>query len=233
MTSMESDSMFVLRRFEPTADTEVMTMADALVPERRIYELLSSEQNVAFICQTIIERADPLRVGSKANHGEFVQSKVRAKLRSWYELGKFRFMKSMYHGKQYLIDSPSPISMLDIYNQEFIDAFAETIMPAPTETQVTSVVNPDGLYAQQSHSVGVSRAKPIPFYERSIFKRLHAFDMDKPVDETEMPFYRMDLNANVSEEERKKRNVDASEQESYLDRESLAYRMIPTTQDRA
>ncbi len=70
-------------------------------------------------------------------------------------------------------------------------------------------------------------SKPVPFYQRAVFKRLNDWTVDARVDETEAPFYRMDNNPRISANERKKTEVSRTEQPSYLDRTGLSYRMIP------
>ena len=188
--------------------------------------MVSSKANIDYLAQLIIERADPLRNGSSLVAPDFIRPQIEKLLESWKNVGKFDKDTVMFEGKSLTIRSVSPTALLDHYNSEFVKAFAESILPTNDVTKVTSVVNPNGLFAQQDRIIKIN-SKPVPFYERAIFRRLHDTKLDQRIDETECFFYKMDHNPRMLDSERKKRDVDTKDRPSYLDREGLSYRMKP------
>ena len=195
----------------------------------QITKLVMSPSNVDYIVNLVIARADPLRNGVSIAQRNKVTAEVTRLLESWKNVGKFDRDTISSEGKKLLIRAVSPIALLDHYNTDFVEAFAESILPTSDVTKVTSVVNPDGLYAQQERIIKIN-SRPINIYERSIFKRLNDFTLDQRIDETEMPFYKMDHNPRMLDSERKKRDIDRKEQPTYMDREGLSYRMKPRYQ---
>lgn len=194
--------------------------------EKDVIEQVLSSSNIDYLTKLIIERADPLRNGSSLKIVDQLKSDIQKLLQSWANLGKFEKDTISFEGKRLLVRTISPTILLDHYNTEFVKAFAESLLPMSNVTKVTSVVNPNGLYAQQDRIVKIN-SKPVPFYERALYRRLHDTKLDQRIDETEMPFYKMDTNPRLTDQERKKRNVDTSKKESYIDRVGLSYRMNP------
>lgn len=191
-----------------------------------IIDAIQSDNNVAYIADMIIGRADPLRNGASAGQRMVVIEKVKQMLQSWQNLGKFESHTITINGQLHHVSSISPVTLLDHYNTEFVSSFADTILPTSDVAKVVSVTNPDGLYAQQERVIKMT-AKPVPFYERAIYRRLNDWNLNTQLDETEAPFYRMDKNPRLSDAERQKTNTANKALDTYLDREGLAYRMLP------
>lgn len=194
--------------------------------QEQIIEMVTSKENVAYITKLIIERADPLRNARLIDYVENVQLRVVRLLESWKNIGKFDQDTISFEGRKLAVRTVSPTALLDHYNLEFVQTFAESILPTSNVTNVTSVVNPNGLYAQQERIIKIN-SKPVPFTQRSNFRRLHDTKLDQRIDETETFFYRMDKNPHISEAERKKTDVDLKQSNTYMDREGLSYRMKP------
>lgn len=193
-----------------------------------IVDMMFARRNINYIAKLIIDKADPLRNGSSIRSPDMVamiKAKVSEYLNSWRMLGKFDKHMTSNDNKRVLAKTVNFVSMVDSYNKEFVDAFANRILPHDDPTQVTSVVNPNGLYAQQERLL-VTNSKPTPFYERALYRRLNDWNLDIRQDETEMPFYKMDHNPRLSDAERKKTNSTV-EESTYLDRQNLSFRMKP------
>lgn len=189
-------------------------------------KLVMSNNNIEYLTNLIIERADPLRNGTALQSSYNVRAQVIKYLESWKNLGKFDRETVSFEGKQLSLLTVSPTSLVDHYNLEFVKTFAESILPTPEVINVTSVVNPAGLYAQQERILKVNN-KPVPFYEKAIYRRLTDRNLQQRIDETEMPFYRMDKNPRITDEERKKAEVDRNTLPTYFEREGPFFRMNP------
>lgn len=185
---------------------------------------MTSDSNVNYLVQLVIQRVDPLRNGVSADGVTSAKVQATGKLSSWAALGKFDTRTS--RGKSYPIYAPTLVSMVDHYNKEFVNIFGDTLFPQKALTAVTSVLNPNGLYAQQDRIVAVS-GKPIPSYQRCAFKRLTDRHKETSVDETENMFYKMDANPRISNDERKKRERGQTVLQPSAERDTLQYRMIP------
>lgn len=191
-----------------------------------IIELITADDNIDYLTDLIIERSDPLRNGT-IRDTTLIKAQINKYLTSWINMGKFDSLDTISNkNKKLSIYTTSPINMLDQYNKEFVNTFAEKIAPTNDITKVTIVVNPNGLYAQQNRIITIN-SKPIPFYERSIFKRLTDFKQDQCVDETQNFFYAMDKNPRITDSERKKRDVERNELNDYKQRVAPEYRMLP------
>lgn len=224
------DNLYAWKGFDPTANVNLQTLyshdeSKSFGPTD-IANMAMSPFNVNTLCDLIIERADPLRTGSSLVAPETIRPRIVKLLESWKNIGKFDKDTIPFEGKILRIRAVSPAALLDHYNLEFVKAFAETILPISDATKVTSVVNPNGLYAQQQRILKIN-SKPTPFYQKAPFRRLHDRKLDQRIDETESFFYKMDHNPRMLDSERKKRDVDTSDRASYLDREGLSYRMKP------
>ena len=191
--------------------------------------MVTSTENIEYLTKLVIDRADPLRNGSSLTAPETIRPRIQKLLQAWKNVGKFNYDTIQFEGKTLSVRAVSPTALLDHYNTEFVKAFAESILPTSDVTKVTSVTNPNGLYAQQERIIKIN-SKPVPFYERALYKRLNDFTLDQRIDETEMPFFRMDHNPRMTDAERKKRDIDRTQEPTYLDREGLSYRMNPDYQ---
>jgi len=225
-----NDDIYALLRYKPTNSIKPnVNYSDgqgASFDKIAFGNAMLSQDNIDYLTKRVIDHVDPLRNNMLAGRRPYIRTQVERLLTSWKNIGKFDQLTIMSHGRKYAVGTMSSAYLMDAYNEEFISEFSESIVPVPDVTKVKSVTNPNGLYAQQERVIKIA-SKPIPFYEKSIYKRLNDFNMDQIVDETENPFYRMDHNPRLSDAERKKRDLDTTKQESYLDRENISYRMIP------
>lgn len=213
-----------------TPNVKVQTLyndREQLKPSKDAIEAkVLSDENVRYLTNMIIERADPTRNGASMGQFDIVKNKVITFLNSWKELGKFdRILKSS-GGIQVEIHTVNITTYIDALNFEFINAFAERILPTSDVTKVVSVVNPGNLYVQQERLL-VTTAKPVPFYEKALYKRLTDFNLNLPLDETENLFYMKDKNPRLSESERKKTNSTKEQDSISIERNGLHYHMIP------
>ena len=227
---MNTDDLYAWTRFDPTPNVNVETIyADKpsnTLEQNAIADLVLSKKNVDYLTNLIIERADPLRNGRSLLYGDYIRSRVVRLLQSWKNLGKFDKETIPFEGRTLSVLAVSPVALMDYYNLEFVEAFAEKIIPASDVLQVTSVVNPDGFFAQQERILKIN-SKPVPFYEKALYARLTDRNLQQRIDETEMPFYRMDPNPRISEQERKKADVDRNTLPTYFEREAPSFRMDP------
>ena len=227
-----NDNLYGLIRNLRTADVKLSTLytdkEQLPVSPEAVAQRMLSDDNISYLTKMVIDRADPLRNGSAVGQFAIVKDKVTQFMESWKSLGKFDRHYEVRNGKQVEVKSVNIIAHIDSLNLEFLNAFAEKILPASDITKVTSVVNPNGLFAQQERVIKTS-AKPVPFYERALYRRLNDFNLDLGMDETESPFYKMDHNPKLSEAERKKTDKTV-EQPSLIDREGMHTRMIPKHQ---
>lgn len=225
-----SESLYLLSRLAPTTGVAFGTIYDhnesATYTPARMVESMMAVSNVEYLTDLIIARADPSRSVIPNGIRAIVVAKVKEFLTSWRALGKFEFHYILINGNKHVVSSISPVALKDHYNTEFVEEFAEKILPMSQATNVRSVTNPNGMYAQQERIIKMT-AKPVPFYERALYRRLNDWTVDLPVDETQNPFYRMDHNPRLSKKERKKTDLDKTPVITPLDRESLSYRMIP------
>ena len=224
-----NDDIYAWTRFLRTPDVTLETTYanDETKEFTHAYtaNMVMSSTNMDYLTDMILARADPLRNGVAVGARDGVRTRVEQLLTSWKNLGKFDQITIPFEGKTMLVNTVSPVALLDAWNMQFMDAFAETILPASDITNVTSVVNPNGLFAQQERILRVN-SKPVPFYERALYRRLTDRNLDQRIDETEHPFYKMDANPHLSDEERKKTDRDAM-LPTYLDREGMSFRMLP------
>ncbi len=224
-----NDDLYALLRYQITPNTPLGTIYNDNESKDfskiQFVEMFTGSTNVEYLTKLIIDRADPLRNNSSLQNYDRIKAKVVRLLESWINVGKFDEESINFEGKKYLIKTVSPVNLLDHYNKEFVSAFAESILPSSNVTKVTSVTNPNGLYAQQERIITIN-SKPVPFYQKAVFRRLNDWTNEQQLDETEMPFYKMDHNPNLTVAERKKTEPSAR-MDTYLDREGLAYRMKP------
>ncbi len=225
-----SEALYLLRKLAPTSDVPFGTIYDHDETEsykmQQLVKAMMTDKNVDYLAEMIIAKADPLRNGSSSGQRMVIVDRVHQFLRSWVRLGKFESPTIKIDGKIHPVSMVSPVALRDYFNTEFITAFGNTILPPSDVTNVTSVVNPDGLFAQQDRIIKMN-AKPVPFYERAIYRRLNDWNLDLAMDETENPFYRMDKNPRITDQERSKTDRQSEKLDTYLDREGLSYRMIP------
>lgn len=134
---------------------------------------------------------------------------------SWINLGKFDSMTNYY----------STESAINAYNHEFVNVYASKLSFTKDDPKIVkSVVNPNGMYAQQDRVI-IEKIKPIPFYEKALYKRNIEWSAELPMDEVELPFYRMDKNKNISDKERSKTDRKKyTNEQSFLEQENKVYR---------
>lgn len=223
------ENLYAWDRYTLTDDAHAQTLyaTDAMKSLRpqTVIDMIMSPKNVDYLIDMVVSRADPLR--NATSNTKLIREQVNKYLTSWVNMGKFDSIEKVkFEGRTLSLYTTSPITLLDHYNKEFMMTFAETILPTNDITRVTSVVNPGGLYAQQERIITIN-SKPVPFYEAAIYKRLTDFKRDSRIDETENLFYVMDKNPNISDEERKKRNMDGSELDDYRQKVMPAFRANP------
>lgn len=185
---------------------------------------MNSEENIVHLSARIAQWADPLGNTLGPTQKANIQEGVRRFVSAWKQLGKFEEKTLFIRGVRVAADSIAPATLLELYNQEFVSAFADKLVSI---TDVpASVNNPDGLCAQQTRIVFATSLRPVPASQRSVFRRLNDRNLERPIDEMEAPFYRMDKNPRMPESERAKqgRPKDHKKQPSPLEREGLAFR---------
>lgn len=193
----------------------------ALYDRSQLADAMTSEYNIGRLTNLIVARADPTRSLVSNVQLEDITTRVTKLLLSWRNLGKFERAFLTVNNIEREVNTATMMEMINFYNNEFISSFAESLVPTADNTNVKSVVNPGGMFAQQER-IEMHRSKPIHFHERSIFKRLNEWSTERPLDETQALFYGMDKKANTSDAINSKQTT-----ETYLDRETLQYRMNP------
>lgn len=226
------DNLYQLLRYIQTPNAKVNTIYADPKPEvvsgDELAAMIMSEKNVDYLTKMIIDRADPLRNNASVGQVDIIKGKIKQYLTSWKNLGKYDKFMGTYKNKPIQLNTVNVVSHVDAYNLEFIESFAEKILPTSDATNVKSVVNPNGLFAQQERVIKIN-SKPVPFYERALYKRLNDFNLDIGLDETEAPFYKMDKNPKLSDAERQ-RTERTVEERTHLDRQSVSFRMKPNYQ---
>jgi hypothetical protein len=172
------------------------------------------DSNVDALVQLVLRTSDQFHTGTMAVSVPNVRDKIVQYLTAWKNLGKFEHPVNAFAVGQ----------QVDALNREFVDAFAQKILPED-QTKVVSVVNPEDAYAYEPVTT-VETVRSIPFYEKAVFRRLNDWHIDSGMDETEAPFYRMDLDPNLPDAERKK-TERSQKLPSMKEREMPNYRMIP------
>ncbi len=173
------------------------------ITKEEVISAITKQDNIETLASIIIGRND---IGMPIDRTNII-NKVSTYLTSWINLGKFNTID---------IFVSFPLA-LNHYNKEFVNEFADTILPVDA-TKVQNVINPNGMYAQQTQTLSF-KSKKIPFYERAIYKRLEAKHNELPMDESEDFFYKF--------KETGKKIPKSERNESILDREGFAYRMNP------
>ncbi len=173
------------------------------ITKEEVISAITKQDNIETLASIIIGRND---IGMPIDRTNII-NKVSTYLTSWINLGKFNTIDIFV----------SFLLALNHYNKEFVNEFADTILPVDA-TKVQNVINPNGMYAQQTQTLSF-KSKKIPFYERAIYKRLEAKHNELPMDESEDFFYKF--------KETGKKIPKSERNESILDREGFAYRMNP------
>jgi hypothetical protein len=169
-----------------------------------VISAMQTQINIEHIADLIIGRNSIIGISIDRNA---VIAKVKTFIESWINLGRFdtidKFVSFEY--------------MIDHYNKEFIRDFANNIVPVDI-IKVKSVVNPNGMYVQQERTLSF-KSKKIPFWERSLYKRLEDRVRDTPMDESEDFFYKFtDTGKKIPQTDRAP---------DILEREGLNFRMNP------
>lgn len=173
------------------------------VTKAEIISKMRSQRNVSLLAQLIMSKNSiGLPVDAAA-----VSTKVSSTLDAWVGMGKF--------------DTPHTFVsiqlMTDYYNKEFVKEFADVILPIDA-IKVQSVTNPNGMYVQQTRTLSY-KTKPVPFWERALYKRLEDRVRDIPIDESECHFYKFEKTG--------KKIPDAIRLGDVYERESPDFRMLP------
>ncbi len=172
------------------------------VTKKDIILALTSDQNKNEITQRLVSQV-VLNATINVAH---IKSEISKLLQGWVDMGKFNKLD------QFL----SLNSMIDYYNAEFIRDFKDMIIPFHPE-QVKSVVNPNGMYVQQTRTLSY-KSKPPPFWERSLYKRLEDRTRDLPIDESENYFMKHKLTG--------KELPPRARSDGIFEREEPAYRLL-------
>jgi hypothetical protein len=169
--------------------------------KEEVIAAISSADNIELLTRLIISKNSiGLAVDPRA-----VFDKVTKIVASWISMGKFNKINSFLSFEH----------MIDYYNKEFVQEFADSILPIEV-TKVQSVTNPNGMYAQQSRTLSY-KSKPPPFWERALYKRLEDRVRDIPIDETEGPFYKFEITG--------KKIPESTRLGDIYERESPSFRM--------
>lgn len=173
------------------------------VTKAEIISRMRSQTNVALLTQLIVSRNS---IGLPVDTLS-VSSKIANTLDAWVGMGKFDTRHTF----------ASIQLMTDYYNKEFIREFADVILPVDA-IKVQSVTNPNGMYVQQTRTLSY-KTKPVPFWERALYKRLEDRVRDIPMDESESHFYKFEKTG--------KKIPDAIRLGDVYERESPDFRMLP------
>jgi hypothetical protein len=223
-----NDDLFLFIRNGITRDARVSTLNDRnelTLNRDQLAEAMTSTDNVSRLANQIVARADPTRSEVSQSTLDDITTKVETLLSSWKTLGKFDRAFLTVNNKQFEITTASMGEMMNFYNNEFINSFAESILPTSDITAVKSVLNPNGMFAQQER-IEMVRSKPVHFHERSVFRRLNTWDHERPMDETQALFYGMDKKTSDTSDTSDTINKQ-QDTTTYLDRETPTYRMNP------
>lgn len=207
-----------------TRDAHISVLNDRngqTLNRERLAEAMASSDNVSRLVNQVIARGNPTRIDFSQTTLDAITAQVGKLLSSWNTLGKFDRAFLTVNNKQLEVTTATMGEMINFYNNEFINTFAETILPTSDITAVKSVINPNGMYVQQER-IEMTRSKPVHFHERSVFRRLNAWSHESPPSETQTLFYGMDKTKN-----RSSANNEQQDTSRYLDLETPTYRMNP------
>lgn len=203
-----------------------------------IKDIVLSQQNIETL-------ADQLSFGLPYNG---IKLKVESLLKAWDSLGKFDkapSYKTRYIRRGKVIENTYPVlfnnrsDVVTYYNQEFISAFKNQFEPKhkslkelPIDksseqenawTVPKSVVNPDGLRAQQQTTM-TWQYKPIAFWQKAPFKRLQEFSVEQSADERENLFMRFEnTGKKISNKDLRLQTNTVEEPVDYRQRDGLHY----------
>lgn len=170
---------FALYKYDYLTDganinTMSYTSPPSLITESEISDRMTSNENIELIASLIISRNS---IGIDINRSMVIEN-VSKMMKSWVSLNKF---KTEY-------TSTSIQSMITHFNREFVNEFADIIVPVES-IKVHTIMNPNGMYVQQSRDL-VFKNKGAKSRERSLYKHLVDKVRDDPIDETESMFYK-------------------------------------------
>lgn len=219
MSSENYDTKLLMSRFKQSTNNHALTVGnidfnrDSQTSTNMIEKLFESKKNIDNIVQLIIRKNGFDTNGSFAKKD--IEKQVKIYVDSWINLGKFDSMTNYYSAE----------SAINAYNHEFANVYASKFSFTKDDPKIVkSVVNPNGMYAQQDRVI-IEKIKPIPFYEKALYKRNIEWSAELPMDEVELPFYRMDKNKNISDKERSKTDRKKyTNEQSFLEQENKVYR---------
>lgn len=183
-----------INTFSTTAQPRIMTKDDMI-------QAIAADANIDLLVRLIISKKN---IGLDIDALN-VKDKVSSTMKAWINMGKFDADKSFLSSRH----------MADYYNSEFVQEFADIILPTE-EINVKSMINPNGLYAQQTRTLSF-KSKPPPFWERALYKRLEDRVRDIPIDETEDLFYKYEISG--------KKIPERTKIGDSFEREEFQYRM--------
>ena len=193
-------------------DTSMHNYNDNEMENTQIKDLanmMKTDRNIDYLTKLIIDRSSMNGVYDRVS----IREQVIKYLTAWESMGKFDTFKYRF---------VNMIAAMDSYNKEFVNTFAATILPEDV-TKVESVVNPNGMYAQQERILKTT-SKPVPFYERTIFRRLTDKTLVQPISETQNLFYGM---TNVKDPRYKVTYDREDVLPDYRQKQNESYRMVP------
>lgn len=221
MSSENYDTKLLINRLKPSINNHNLTAAnfdysrDSQITTKKIELLFESKKNIDTLVQQIIRKNgfDTNNMMTKKD----IEKQVKIYVDAWINLGKFDYISNYY----------SMESAIMAFNHEFVNVYASKLSLTKNDPKmVKSIVNPNGMYAQQDRVI-IEKIKPIPFYEKALYKRNIEWQVELPMDEVELPFYRMDKNKNISEKERSKTDRKKyTNDQAFLEQENKIYRGV-------
>lgn len=219
MSSENYDEKLLISRFNLTNINQALTAGnidyqqDSQISTKMIELKFESEQNVNNLVQLIF-RKNGYDINDNISKSD-TEKQVKNYVNSWINLGKFDSISNYY----------SMESAINAFNNEFVNVYASKFSLTNNNPKIVkSIVNPNGMYAQQDRVI-IEKIKPIPFYEKALYKRNIEWNVELPMDEVELPFYRMDKNKNISDKERSKTDRKKyTNDQSFLEQENKVYR---------
>lgn len=219
MSSENYDEKLLLSRFRSTNIDHAITAGNikyqqhSQISTKNIELIFESEINIDTIVELIFRKNGYDTYDNIAKSD--IKKQVKIYINSWINLGKFDSLSNYY----------SMESAVNAFNNEFVNVYASKFSLNKNNPKlVKSIINPNGMYAQQDRVI-IEKIKPIPFYEKALYKRNIEWNVELPMDEVEVPFYRMDKNKNISEKERSKTDRKKyTNDQAFLEQENKAYR---------
>lgn len=178
--------------------------------------LFKSVDNKDYLLDQIVSRMDAKTI----NRTDLLTS-VNKVINAWITLGKFDKVKNL----KYI----NKITLLDYYNNMFIDVFKQkydSILIPDNLTQQPMDLN--GKYVQQTQIRDYTPfVRKTPFYERALYKRHHASDIEDTMEEAQSLVYVLDTDNMRNGEHRFAHSVNKTSVTNYdyLEREMPVWKL--------